>query len=148
MGRITGERSSELAAPVHTVHAVLLDVEAYPQWQSDVKDADVHETDAEGRPLVAEIRQDAKVKTIRIRVRYEHEPPHRMSWVLEEGDVKAMDGSWHLEEVAGGITRATYRLEVDPGRALGFLLRGPAVGKVTDHVLDGTLKALKARVEE
>lgn len=145
MGTIRGERSAEIAATPEEVYAILADVDDYPSWQSDVKSAEVLESDAQGRPATAEISQDAKVRTVKVRVRYRHDPPNLMSWTLDKGDLKSMEGSWRLEPDGDGRTRATYTLEVDPGRALGLLLRGPVVQKVTDHVMDGTLDALRRR---
>ncbi len=144
---ITGERTIEIKAPRAEVLAALLDVESYPDWQSDVKEAEVRETDAEGRPLESEIVQDAQVKKIRVRVRYEHRGDDGFSWSLVKGDVKDLKGSYTLADAGAGATAVTYALETDPGRALGLLLRGPVVDRVRDHVMDGTLKALKAHCE-
>lgn len=143
---ITGERTIEVAAPRDEVLAALLDVEAYPDWQADVKEAEVLERDAEGRPLESEVVQDAQVKKIRVRVRYEHQGADGLSWTMVKGDVKDLSGAYELAD-AGSGTSVTYRLEVDPGRTLGMLLRGPVVDRVRDHIMDGTLKALKAHVE-
>lgn len=147
MGTIQGRRTVELAASPSEVYAVMADVDGYPEWQPDVKSATVLERDAEGRPARAVITQDAKVRTVEVSLRYRHDPPHEMAWTLEKGDVKAMDGSWVLEDLGNGRTRVTYSLDVDPGRALGLLLRGPVVQRVTDHVLDGTLGALRDHVD-
>lgn len=147
MGTIQGRRTVELAASPAEVYAVMADVDSYPEWQPDVKTATVLEEDAAGRPARAVITQDAKVRTVEVRLRYRHDPPHEMAWTLEKGDVKAMDGSWVVEDLGDGRTRVTYSLDVDPGRALGLLLRGPVVQRVADHVLDGTLGALRSHVE-
>ena len=48
-----------------------------------------------------------------------------------------MHGWWRLEDLGDGRTRATYGLEVDPGRMLGMLLRGPVEGKVRDYLVGG-----------
>jgi ribosome-associated toxin RatA of RatAB toxin-antitoxin module len=147
MATIRGERSAELPAPIDEVYAILVDVDDYPRWQPDVKSVNVLERDDQGRPVLADITQDAKVRTISVRLRYTHHAPREISWRLDgKGDVKAMDGSWRLEDLGNRRTRATYSLSVDPGMALGLLLRGPVVHKVTDHVLDGTLQSLRARL--
>lgn len=141
MTEITGEREIDVDAPVERVLEVLLDVAGYPRWQSDVKRADVLDRDDQGRPLVAEVVQDAKVRQVRVRVRYEHDE-HGFSWRSEEGDVKRLEGAYLLDG-AGPRTRVRYRLSVDPGGRLGLLLRGPIVDRVRDHVMDGTLVALR-----
>ena len=70
-----------------------------------------------------------------------------ITWDQERGDVKALHGWWRLEELGDGRTRATYGLEVDPGRMLGMLLRGPAEGKVRDFLVGGAAEGLKERAE-
>ena len=52
-----------------------------------------------------------------------------------------------MEDLGSGRTRATYGLEVDPGRMLGMLLRGPAEGKVRDFLVGGAADGLKERAE-
>jgi hypothetical protein len=52
-----------------------------------------------------------------------YEPPRRLAWTrVQSDDLDAMDGSWELEDLGDGRTRATYRLSVDPG-PVGFLAR-------------------------
>ena len=86
-------------------------------------------------------RSDAKVAAIHSRLRYLSAPDaHHLD--QERGDVTAVRGWWRLEDLGSGRTRATYGLEVDPGRMLGLLLRGPAEGKVRDFLLDGTAEGL------
>jgi ribosome-associated toxin RatA of RatAB toxin-antitoxin module len=143
---ISGERSVEVAAAPSAVWAVLSDIEAYPQWQTTVKDVRVLESDEEGRPVLVESRNDAKVKTLRLVLRYAYEAEREISWRYEEGDVKDLHGSYVLEDL-GARTRVTYRLDVDPGRRLGLLLRGPLVDQVRDRILGGTLDELAGRVD-
>lgn len=145
MSKITGEREIELAAPLERVLSALLDVEGYPAWQSDVKRAEVLERDGQGRPLLAEVVQDAKVREVGVRVRYEHEE-QGFSWRSESGDVKRLEGAYELDG-AGSGTRVRYRLSVDPGGRLGLLLRGPIVDRVRNHVMDGTLTALREHLD-
>ncbi len=145
MSEITGEREIELDAPIERVLETLLDVEGYPAWQSDVKQAQVLERDDQGRPLVAEVVQDAKVRQVRVRVRYDHDE-HGFSWRSEDGDVKRLEGAYEVDE-DGSRTRVRYRLSVDPGGRLGLLLRGPVVDRVRDHVMDGTLSALREHLD-
>ena len=144
---IEGEKSIEVEAPVAEVWAVLRDIDSYPEWQSGVKEVEVIERHEDGGPLVAETVQDAQVKTVRFRLRYEIDAPKRITWTYEKGDVKDFSGHWLLEKVSAKRTKVTLRLNVDPGRMLGMLLRGPVVDRVRDHSLGGTLKELKAHVE-
>jgi uncharacterized membrane protein len=147
MGIIRGERTVEIDAPVDRVFAIAADIEHAPEWQQSLKDVDVHERDGDRRATSVETESDAKVRTIRSRLRFAYDPPTRITWEQERGDVKALSGWWRLEDLGGGRTRATYGLEVDPGRMLGMLLRGPAEGKVRDFLVGGAAEGLKERAE-
>jgi uncharacterized membrane protein len=147
MGAIRGERVVEIEAPIERCYEIAADIAGSPEWQGSLRRVEVLERDAEDRPLVVETESDAKVKTIRARLRFSFEPPSGIRWVQEDGDTKSLEGSWRFEELGGGRTRATYTLAVDPGRMLGMLLRGPAEGRVREHLLGGAAEGLKARAE-
>ena len=147
MGTIRGERTVEIEAAPQLVYAVAADIELAPEWQPALKDVEVHERDAERRAMTVETESDAKVRTIRSRLRFAYQEFSAITWEQERGDVKALQGWWHFEDLGGERTRATYGLEVDPGRTLGMLLRGPAEGKVRDFLVGGAAEGLKARAE-
>jgi uncharacterized membrane protein len=147
MGTIRGERTVEIDAPVERVFEIAADIEHAPEWQKSLTDVEVLERDGERRAKSVETESNASVRTIRSRLRFEYEPPSAITWDQERGDVKALRGWWHFEDLGGGRTRATYGLEVDPGRMLGMLLRGPAEGKVRDFLVSGAADGLKERAE-
>jgi uncharacterized membrane protein len=148
MGVITGERSVEIAAPAQRCYEIAADWEHAPEWQESLKDVEVLERDAEGRPALVQTKSDAKVKTVRTTLRASYEPPHAVRWVQEKGEVKSLEGSWTFDELGEGRTRATYALATDPGRMLGLLLRGPAEGMVRGFLLGSAAEGLKERAEE
>jgi uncharacterized membrane protein len=147
MGTIRGERTVEIDAPVERVFEIAADIEHAPEWQRSLTDVEVLERDGERRAKSVETESNASVRTIRSRLRFEYEPLSAITWDQERGDVKALRGWWHFEDLGGGRTRATYGLEVDPGRMLGLLLRGPAEGKVRDFLVGGAAEGLKERAE-
>jgi uncharacterized membrane protein len=147
MGTIRGERTVEVDAPVERVFEIAADIEHAPEWQKSLTDVEVLERDGERRAKSVETESNASVRTIRSRLRFEYEPLSAITWDQERGDVKALRGWWHFEDLGGGRTRATYGLEVDPGRMLGLLLRGPAEGKVRDFLVGGAAEGLKERAE-
>src|SRR5918998_4019693 len=147
MGVIRGERIVEIDAPVERCYTIAADIENAPEWQGSLREVQVLERDAERRPVVVEAESDAKVKSVRARLRFSYEPTELIRWTQEKGDTKSLEGSWRLEDVGDGRTRATYALAVDPGRMLGMLLRGPAEGKVRDFLLAGAAEGLKAHAE-
>ena len=144
---LEGDGTIEVNASPEDCYALVVQLDRYPEWQSQVRSADVLERDGEGRPVVVETVSDARVRVIKYRLRYHHEPPHRMSWTYLDGDVKDLNGEYVFEPAGDGRTSVTFRLAVDPGRRLGLLLRGPLADKVRDYVLNTTLEELKATLE-
>lgn len=144
---VTGEHTVEVAAPIERCWEIAADLERAPEWQSSLVSVDVLERDAEGRPALVESVSDAKVKTVKSRLRFAYAPPTRIDCRQEKGDVKALTGRWSFEDAGGGRTRATYALEVDPGRMLGMLLRGPAVDRVREVLVVQAAEELKQRAE-
>jgi ribosome-associated toxin RatA of RatAB toxin-antitoxin module len=147
MAIIRGERTVEVDAPPERCFEVAADIERAPGWQAALEDVEVLARDGEGRATSVDAEYDARVRTIRARLRFAYDPPGAITWDQERGDVKALHGWWRLEDLGGGRTRATYGLEVDPGRVLGLLLRGSMKGKVRDYLLAGAADGLKARAE-
>ena len=144
---ITGDRSVEIDAPIERCFDIAADIEGAPKWQGSLKDVEVLSKDPEGRPEVVETESDAKVKRVKTRLRFSYDKPSRIEWVQEKGDVKSLRGWWDLEDLGEGRTRATYALEVDPGRMLGMLLRGPVEGQVKNFLLGGAAEGLKQEAE-
>lgn len=146
MGTVSGERTVEIDAPIERVYAIAADIANAPEWQGSLKDVEVLERDGERRAMLVETKSDAKVKTVSSRLRFSYDEPTGISWVQEKGDTKSLTGSWTFEDL-GGRTRATYALEVDPGRMLGMLIRGPVEGQVRDFLLGGAAEGLKEHAE-
>jgi carbon monoxide dehydrogenase subunit G len=147
MGVLAGSSTTEIDAPLDKVWKAVADVEAAPDWQGGMKDIEALEHDGEGRPTLVQTEADAKVTTIKTQVRFSYEPPTRLSWTQEKGDLKSMVGSWDLEDLGDGRTRATYALEGDTGRMLGMLVRGPVEDKLRDMLVNARADELKAYVE-
>ena len=80
-----------------------------------MKSVEVVKRDRAGRGKEVAFEIDAKVKTIRYRLRYSYEPPHRIAWDYLDGDVKDVDGELVLEDRGDGTTLATYSLALDAG---------------------------------
>ena len=147
MGVMKASHTVEIEAPLARVWEVAADVPASPAWQPALQTVETLETDDEGRAVLVETSSDAKVKTTHQRLRFAYDEPGGMTWTQEKGDVKSLDGSWTFTEVAPERIEATFALEVDPGRMLGMLLRGPAEGKVKEFLTKGAAEGLKEYVE-
>ena len=107
---------------------------------------DVLERDGEGRPLVVNSVTDAKVRKVKTRLRFSYEEQTLVAWRQEKGDLKSLDGAWELEDLGGGRTRATYRIEGDPGRVLGMLVRGPIEDRLREILVGGRPGELAQRM--
>ena len=147
MANLNGSSTAEIDAPRDRVWALVADVESAPQWQGGLKSMRALERDGDGRAIFCETETDAKVRSVKSKVRFTYDGPGRLSWTQEEGDLKSVQGSWELEDLSGDRTRATYSIEVDLGRKLGMLVRGPVVD-VLRHMLAGARAGeLKKRIE-
>lgn len=147
MGTIDGSASTEIEAPIGEVYRVAADVEGSPRWQPEIKLADCLERDADGNQVLVQMETDAKVRRLGSTIRFSYEEPGRISWAQENGDLKSVEGSWELEDLGEGRTRATYWLEVDLGRTLGLLIRGPLVGVLRGQLVDTMPEKLKQFME-
>ncbi len=128
-----------IRATVERCYEVVADFERYPEWARDVKEATVVERDDAGRGVLVDFRAGAMGHSVRYRLRYDHsEAPHRMAWVLEEGDiVRRLDGEYRF--TAGtddATTDVEYRLEVDLVVPLPGFVKRRAEGKIMSTALD------------
>jgi carbon monoxide dehydrogenase subunit G len=147
MAHMGGTASAEIKAPIEEVWALVEDVLVAPDWQGGLVAITPLERDELGRPTLVESESDIKVRHVKTQVRFSYEPPTRLSWSQEKGDLKSVDGSWTLEDLGPGRTRGTYTLDADPGRVLGMLIRGPVESAVRAMLVNARPGELKARVE-
>lgn len=147
MGNMGGSSTSEIEAPLDEVWAVVEDVLAASEWQGGVISMTALETDDEGRATLVEAKNDIKVRHVKTHVRFRYDGPEVLSWTQEKGDLKSVEGSWKLEDLGDGRTRATYLLEADPGRMIGMLIRGPVESAIRSMLVGARADELKSRVE-
>jgi carbon monoxide dehydrogenase subunit G len=144
---MSGSASTEIDAPLQAVWAVVEDVAAAAEWQRGLDVVTVLERDEQGRAVACETTTDAKVKVFTARVRFTYDSPSALTWQQERGDLRAMEGSWRLQDAGGGRTRATYTLDGDPGVLMSRFLKGALEQRVRDVLIEGRPAELKARVE-
>jgi len=146
MGNIGGSASVEIDAPLAKVWAEIEDVATAPEWQGGLDGMTVLEQDDAGRATLVETENDIKVRRITARVRFNYDGPTRLSWTQEKGDMKSVEGSWELEDLGEDRTRATYKLDADPGRMLGLVIRGPVEAATRALFVNGRPGELRKRV--
>jgi carbon monoxide dehydrogenase subunit G len=147
MAHLGGTASADIDAPLEQVWAVVEDVITAPDWQGGLDSISALEHDGDGRPTLVETENDIKVRRIKAHVRFRYEGPSRLSWSQEKGDMKSVEGSWQLEDLGDGRTRATYTLDADPGRVLGLVIRGPVEAATRAIFVNGRPSELKRRLE-
>ena len=147
MANLNGSSTAEIDAPLDRVWTLVADVEAAPQWQGGLKAMRAIERDSDGRPILCESESDAKVRSIKSIIRFTYEGPSRLRWVQEKGEMKSVAGSWELEDLGGDRTRATYSLDVDLGRMLGMVIRGPLVDLLRGQLAGARAGELKKHAE-
>ena len=147
MGNMGGSASAEIDAALDEVWAIVEDVLTAPEWQGGLISMGALESDREGRATLVETENDIKVRKVRTHVRFSYAGPELLSWKQEKGDLKSVEGSWKLEDLGDGRTRATYTLDADPGRMIGMLIRGPVESVIRSMLVNARPGELKERVE-
>jgi ribosome-associated toxin RatA of RatAB toxin-antitoxin module len=147
LGHLGGSATVEIDAPLERVWEVVEDVLSAPEWQGGIDQMRALERDSDGRATLVETVSDIKVRQLTARVRFHYEGPSRLRWTQEKGDMKTLEGAWELEALGRDRVRATYKLDADPGRLLGLVIRGPVEAATRAMFVNGRPGELKKRVE-
>ena len=127
-----------------TVLDVIADIDSYPEWISEYKEAEVQERGTDGYPKVVRFVMDAGVIKDTLVMTYEWPKSGRsLSWTLVSSSLlRSLDGTYRLAAKGSG-TEVTYELSVDLAVPMIGLLKRKAERRLTDTAL----KDLKKRVE-
>jgi ribosome-associated toxin RatA of RatAB toxin-antitoxin module len=147
MAMLTGSSSAEVDAPLEQVWALVEDVERAPEWQGGLKEIRALERDDAGHATLCHTEADVKVRTVKATVRFTYDGPTTLAWRQEKGELKSVDGRWELKDLGGNRTLATYSIEVDLGRMLSLVIRGPLVDLLRAMFVSARPGELKRAVE-
>jgi len=147
MAMLTGSSTAEIDAPIEQVWALVQDVERAPQWQGGLTVMHALGRRVRGRAILCQTESDARVRTIKSTVRFTYNGPTTLTWRQEKGELKSLDGRCELEDLGGNRTRATYSLEVDLGRMLSLVIRGPLVDLLRGMLISARAGELKRAIE-
>ena len=137
------EDSIVVNADPDAIMDVIADFEAYTDWQSEIKNVEVLETDEDGWATRVAFRVDAMITEVNYTLDYTYDE-HEMRWTMVEGDkIRSNDGSYVLTDQGDGTTKVTYHLELEPGIRVPSMVRKQAQKRIAH----GALQALKRRVE-
>lgn len=135
-------------APPSEIIDVIADLEAYPEWVKDMKHVEILSEDGDGWPDRARFTLDAGPIKDTYSLDYTWEVDEdglgAVSWTLVEATIlKAMDGTYTLEQVGEGQTHVIYDLAVD----INVPMLGMIKRKAAKVITDTALKELKKRCE-
>jgi len=143
MARYGDCRAEDVRASPQECFDALTDFERLPEWQGAVRAVRVLERDDLGRGLIVEYEVDARIKTVRYRLRQIYDEPHRLASEYLGGDFRDFGGEWRFAPTPGGGTHVELDLRIDPGR----FVPGPIRGAISDAVMRRALRDLKAHLE-
>lgn len=139
-------QSIEIDATPEEILAVALDIEAYPEWASGVKQVEVLERDGEGRPHRAAFVLEGFVKEISYQLVYDYDLPHRMSWRADPSpDLDMLEGSYTLTPTEDGATEVVYAFTVDPTFKIPGFVRRQAERQIVTTALRGLRQRVQSR---
>ena len=147
MAMLTGGSTAEVDAPLEQVRALVQDVERAPRWHGGLTAVHDLERDDDGHAVLWQAESGARVRTIKSAVRFTYSGPATLAWRQEKGELKSAVGRWELEDLGGNRTRATYWLEVDLGRVLSLVIRGPLVDLLRGMLVNARAGELKRAIE-
>lgn len=127
-----------------TVLEVIADIDSYPQWISEYKEAEVQEVGVDGRPARVRFVMDAGVIRDTLVMSYMWPADgESVTWTLVSSSLlRGLEGTYRLASNGSG-TEVTYELSVDLAVPMIGLLKRKAERRLTDTAL----KDLKKRVE-
>ncbi len=132
-----------IGADKAAVMKVIADFESYPQWVDMVKQAQVVDSDADGRASQVRFVLDAGIIKDEYVLAYDWSRPDAVSWhLVQSKTMKTQDGEYRLVE-SDGATTVTYDLALD----LKMPMLGAFKRKGQKVIIDTALKGLKKRVE-
>ena len=138
-------QSIEVSADAQTIYEVALDLDAYPEWATGVKEVDIESEDEYGRPVRVSFVADAMIKEISYTLLYRYDLDNGCSWSADPGDdITAMEGSYRFNEMEEGGTEVLYALKVEPAFTVPGFLRRQAEKQIVSNALRGLKKRAEA----
>ncbi|HEX4541291.1 MAG TPA: SRPBCC family protein [Acidimicrobiales bacterium] len=144
MAELATERMIMRASP-ERCYEVVTDFEHYLEWAADIKQVEVVEREADGRPAAVTFRAAAFGRSTSYTLAYDYTAaPHELTWVQTEGDLTSrLDGAYVFEPTVDGDTEVVYRLVVELKVPIPGFVKRRAEGRI----MHTALKNLKARAE-
>jgi len=126
---------------IQEFYNIISDYEKYSEFLSEVKSCKVLRTESSRKLVEYTV---TVVKDFKYRLWMTEEPPNKVSWVLESGDLfKVSNGYWELQDEAGK-TRATYYVDAK----FNMFVPGPIAKALVNVNLPNMVSSYHKRVKE
>ena len=134
------EQEVQIAVRPEDFFRVITAYEDYPSFLEEMEDAKLlSRTDN-----TAEVEFSVHlIKRLKYTLILTETAPYSVSWRLKEGPFKVSNGSWVLEELADGSTRAQYAVEV---KVAAFVPKSVST-RIVGKTVPALLASFKARAE-
>lgn len=140
----SASRSIEIDVSPEAFFRVVQDYARYPEFVPELKSVRVGPR--EGSTVEVTYWLDVRLKVFDFTLRHEARGPDRIEWQLIRGGefMRKNHGAWTLERTVGGLTRATYAIEID----LGPLVPTNFEKVLAERGLPNLLANFKTRAEQ
>lgn len=149
--REEGLKSRDINVRPEVLFEAISDFASYPIWTANVTKVEILGHDPEGRANLARYTSRAIGFTATYTLKYEFDPPNRMSWELTDGKIssrllkaaiKHLDGYYQFDELGSDSTHASYKISAELSIPLG-----PLRSRAEDVIVNAALKELQEYVE-
>ncbi|EKD42437.1 MAG: hypothetical protein ACD_73C00155G0003 [uncultured bacterium] len=136
------KQSIEIQATPKQCLDIISDYECYPEFLKEVSSVTVEKKSG----AIAEVTFSLNlIKKFSYTLKMNVKPPTSVTWTFVKGELmKDNKGNWNLEDLGGGLTLATYTIDV----SLGLLVPGAISKMLIGSNLPSMLKSFKERIEE
>jgi ribosome-associated toxin RatA of RatAB toxin-antitoxin module len=145
--RFSGQSSVEVAASPEACFDLVCDTPRTPTWHEAIRAVEILERDADGRTSLVRAHVDALVATVALDLRLSYQQPGLVRMLREGGDLRDFTATWTFDQSEHGQTRAGFEMQLDPGRGLSLLARGPLVARLRTLLAEQPPLGLKRAVE-
>lgn len=144
------EQSIEIKAPIEKVYEIARNVEAFPEFMSDLQSLNVLERSPDNRRTVTE--WVGLINAVKMKVRWTQEDlwddaSYRDDFRMLQGDMDRMEGSWEFISEGAAQTRFISVVDYEYNVPMvGAMVKG-LIKKLMTENLQSTLSAIKQRSE-
>ncbi len=145
------EQSVLIDAPIEHVYRIARDVEAFPEFMSDLRSLTLVERSPDGSRTVTE--WVGLIREFKMTIKWTQEDvwdetAHRDVFKMLHGDMDSMSGTWQFTSEGENQTRFDSTVEYEYNVALiGPMVKNLIKKKMTDN-LQATLTAIKQKSEQ